>query len=153
MAHKGRPWKVALRRDLNLNVQTYNHGLAHSYDVHFNPFIGSDPNDLNNADFHPVEGVVTIPDGQVWLDTNVHHGSSVFDLSMQLTVASGLARATRILTVSRHGTGIIYQAQYGPANDTQSNWLVPGVAVLVFDLSFFGTKGFDQFPVIAPTPY
>lgn len=153
MAHKGRPWESVFRREFNLNVQTYNFGLAKSYDIHFNPFIGSQPNDLNNATFHPTERPVLLGRKLPHRHDNLHAGTSIFDLELSLTITGVPAGADRILTVTKHGLGIIYQARYGIVHDPFSNWLTTHPTLLVFNLAFFGTKGFDQFPVFQPTPY
>jgi hypothetical protein len=85
MAHRGKDWPVLFRRDFNLNVQTYRHGLAEKYHVQIPQFVFPDYPELRNTDWICGTGLYDPPDRIAW--------------NSPLTVLSG-----RTWQVQMHGT-------------------------------------------------
>jgi len=109
MAHRGKDWPVLFRRDFNLNVQTYRHGLAEKYRVQIPQFVFPDYPELRNTDWFCGPGVlqpvadltwsspITVLSGRAW-QVQMHgilSGTSLelFTPSWQLWLASALTIA------------------------------------------------------------
>jgi len=67
MAHRGKTWPVVFRRDFNLNVQTYRHGLAEKYRVELPVFTFPDYPELRNTQWTCGPGALEAPQSLAWL--------------------------------------------------------------------------------------
>jgi len=109
MAHVGKDWPVLFRRDFNLNVQTYRHGLAEKYRVQIPPFVFPDYPELRNTNWvcgaghlDTVPGIawdspVTVLSGRTW---QVHLLGTLSGTALELFTPSWQLRLNGTIAIA-----------------------------------------------------
>src|SRR5262252_390875 len=94
MAHKGKPWRLAFRRDFNLNVQTYQGGLPEFWFWQFDQVRFAGPSPLDHTDWILSVAHSPAPDTLRWESVSQVHGGFRFFCRAELQL-HGVPTAAR----------------------------------------------------------
>ncbi len=132
MAHRGTLYPLALRRDFNLNVDTYRGGLADRYDCTL-PFFPAGFLAILSGSVWRCSAKLEIRTGvYAWLSSIQHFGAFNLRVRMELEIKGVPAGAYRRVYLEQIGIEdiVIWQPQ---ADGTQfSNWSTDAAGKLIF---------------------
>jgi len=154
MAHRGKVYPVVFRRDFNLNVNTFQRGLARRYSCKFPPITFNPPNNLVGLQMFADESTVSPADTLHWSGGPFANGGQVFHLELTCRVDRATSTALRLLTVSELSLGNVYIWRYGldPATDHGSMFQPPSNLVF-YSPAFFTNAPVAWVPDLHPAVY
>jgi hypothetical protein len=154
MAHRGRPWPLAFRRDFNLNVLTYNRGLPDSWDVNWWPaFQPPGPGPGRIFISCPYQGEAS-ENHLYWLCPYTLTDWGTYQIRLDFEVTGDPAGMSSQLSLFENTLGLVLVLRLGIDGRQQSMppFQTPG-GILFFNNSWAGSFPFPLQPGITATPY
>lgn len=155
MAHKGKDWPLTLRRDFNLNVFTYQHGLPKTWHLHWGQFFLLPGFLLDNTDWLCHEGPMPNEHTLLWRSVFTPFFPFLIRARVELAISGVPAGASRRIYLEDAIAGDVMVVRWD-TDGTQYSWLSDTQLhseLLFWAPGFFFLRPVGWFPTIAPESY
>ncbi len=154
MAHKGKTWPLTTRRDFNLNVFTYQHGLPKTWHLHWGNFFLLGGFLLDNTDWICDEGPMPNEHTLLWRSVFTPFFPFLIRARVELAITGAPAGAYRRIYLEDALAGDVMVVRWDHDGLTQS-WREHSLdnELLFWAPGFFFVRPVNWMPTYNPEPY